>query len=277
MIYTPLYGNSLCNLLSNKIIEEFNKISFNHKTSIIVVDLQNFLVVKGKTTINNPLNYSKIFSEYLSDLSDVTKSFNVIDLVEYNVPPKNDTVNLTLDFNLSETKYNIYDLSEELQGFYEINHKNETISSNNKKIFNYLTTYPELSNFTSVKQEVDGIFMSHHLYGKNLMSEKIFEIYFKYITFNLFERQILKDITYNFYYKGNMDDISWNDVDLKIDSHSNIVGLEWLHSLILDVFDFNPNSIKKHLSLDEYNFENEIISNDRCWKLNDKVKELILL
>ena len=119
--------------------------------------------------------------------------------------------------------------------------------------------------------------MSHNLYGKHLMSEKIYEIYFKYITFNLFERQILKDITYNFYYKGNMDDISWNDVDLKIDSHSSIVGLEWLHSLILDVFDFNPNSIKKHLSLDEYNFENEIISNDRCWKLNDKVKELILL
>lgn len=277
MIYTPIYGDNLCNLLSNKIIEEFNGINTNHITEVTVVDLQNFIVVKGRTTINNPINYSKIFSEYISDLSDVTKNFNVIDLIEYNTKPNHNMVNLTMSLNSKDNIYPIYDLSENIQGFYDINHENRTISSNNNKILDLLLGDPRLSDFTTFKQKTNGIFMSQPMYGKNLMSEKIFEIFLKYVTFNLFEKQIVKDITYNIFNVGDINNINWENINLTIDSRSSIVSIEWLHSLILDVFDFNPKSIKKHLSLESYNFENEIISNDKCWKLNDKVKELILL
>lgn len=277
MIYTPVYGDNLCNLLSNKIIEEFNGINTNHITEVIVVDLQNFLVIKGMTTINNPINYSKVFSKYISDLSDVTKNFNVIDLIEYNVKPNHNIVNLTMNLNSKDDVYRIYDLSENIQGFYDVNYENKTISSNNNKILDLLLSNPRLSDFTTFKQKTNGVFMSQPIYGKNLMSEKIFETFLRYVSFNLFERQIVKDITYNLFYNGDINNISWENINLTIDSRSSIVSIERLHSLILDVFDFNPNSIKKHLSLDNYNFENEIISNDKCWKLNDKVKELILL
>ena len=59
---TPLFGNNLCNLLSNKVIEEFSKIDLSHKTTIQVINLEQFIVIKGRTSINNPLNYSKIFN-----------------------------------------------------------------------------------------------------------------------------------------------------------------------------------------------------------------------
>jgi hypothetical protein len=47
-------------------------------------------------------------------------------------------------------------------------------------------------------------------------------------------------------------------------------------SLVLDLFDFNYSYIKKHLSLDDYDFSNEILSKDRCWMKRDKTSEMIL-
>ena len=39
---TLLYGKNLCNLLSNRIINEFNTIEANHKTEIYVVNENNY-------------------------------------------------------------------------------------------------------------------------------------------------------------------------------------------------------------------------------------------
>jgi hypothetical protein len=62
-----------------------------------------------------------------------------------------------------------------------------------------------------------------------------------------------------------------------VECKGNIVSEEWIKSLILDIFDFDINHIKNHLGLGEYNFENEILSNNRCWIKKDKTKDMILL
>ena len=277
MTETPIYGKNLCNLLVNEIIRDYYRIDSNHITEITLIDVNNFLILKGCTSINTPINYSNLLSKYLNDKFDIDMHFNVIDLIEYNKKSKSNLIifNTQHNTNLLSNVIKTYDLK--YQGYFSIDNTNQRVLHNNDKLKEFLFSENNYNDYEFHHINDVKFFYSDSFFGKNLFSDKIFDVYFKYITFNLFEKQLLKDITYEFYYKGNLNDITWENISLNISSNSSIVNVEWLHSLILDIFDFNPNSIKKHLSLENYNFENEIISNDKCWKLNDKVKELILL
>ncbi len=68
IIHSLLYGKNLCNLLVNKIIEEFKGLNKNHHTQIKVVDVGNFIILKGITDIEIQLNFSNLFSKYIFDL-----------------------------------------------------------------------------------------------------------------------------------------------------------------------------------------------------------------
>ena len=45
---SELYGTNLCNILVNEIIKEFSKIDKNHVTDIVLCDLSQFIVLRGK-------------------------------------------------------------------------------------------------------------------------------------------------------------------------------------------------------------------------------------
>ena len=66
MIETAFFGKNLCNLLSNEIIKEFNTLDSSHTTEIVVVDVEQFTILKGSTSINTPINYSKLFNNISS-------------------------------------------------------------------------------------------------------------------------------------------------------------------------------------------------------------------
>jgi hypothetical protein len=120
------------------------------------------------------------------------------------------------------------------------------------------------------------IHVSDDLYGKSLHSDKLFHIYLKYVWYNLSHTYFINDITFKLKSENkNIFDIRWDNIDFEIDSKNCMVSTKWVESLILDLFDFNPFHIIKHLSLDEYNFENELLSNNRCWEMRDKVSEII--
>lgn len=274
---TPFYGKNLCNLFSNLIIVIFSTIDDNHLTSINVTYTGQFYVLTGKTTIKKPLNYSEHFSEYISDIFGGDKNVNVIDLIEYNkvtslnnffIDVKHKNIELLFPHIIKESKN---------QGYFTINEKNNTIYSNNKFLYEKLIDLFEEENYNFVFNNLNLPYVSDDMFGLNLQSKKIYQIYLNYISYNLFEKQLCKEINYFISYEGDINNLNWETMFFDVECKGNIVSEEWIKSLILDIFDFDINHIKNHLGLGEYNFENEILSNNRCWIKKDKTKDMILL
>lgn len=271
---TPFYGKNKCNLLSNLIIKEYDVIDSNHVTSIKVTSNGHFYVLNGSTTISSPINYSKKFSEYFNDK---LLSFNVIDLIEYN---KLKTDNI-LFINVSHKKEDLLNIMDynnpKLQGFFYIDKLNNKIISNNRLLYEKLIEEKKYSNYKLIKIRETLPFVSDDFFGYSLTPKKVYETYLKYISYNLFEKQLCNEINYNLIHEGEICDLNWETILFDIQCKNNIASDSWIKSMILDLFDFNFNHVKKHLSLGEYDFSNEILSKNRCWMLRDKTSEMFLL
>jgi len=273
---SELYGTNLCNILVNEIIKEFNKIDKNHITDVVLCDLSEFIILRGKTTVQNPPNYSHIFNSFIDELTEKKRTFNVIDLILYNTIPNNQIIDIDISFTtdiISDSLINTFPLF----GEYEFEHSISVIKHNNQEIYERLTEITEFKDYHGVTIDSYKPFYSTDFFGKNLMSSKSYVIYLKYIAYNLFEKQLCKDIRFKLFYTGNINDLNWETMLFDIKSSSNIPNIDWIKSCILDLFDFNYSHIKKHLSLEEYDFNREILSNDKCWKIRDKTKDMILL
>lgn len=274
---TSFYGKNICNLLCNLIIEEFNSILESHLTSIRVTFNGQFYVLNGETTILYPINYSKIFREYFEDKSINIYNFNVIDLINYNKKP----IKNNLYLNLNHKKRNFIDLEiiddVDLQGHYLIDDNIKIIRTNNKKLYNRLIENKLYHDYGFLDYFAPFPFISDEFFGLSLTYEKVYETYLKYISYNVFEKQLCKEINYTISYNGDIGDLTWETMTFKVDCVDPFVSTKWIESMILDLFDFNYNNIIEHLSLDKYNFENEIISNNRCWMVRDKTKDMIII
>lgn len=284
IIETYSNGKKLTNLLANKIITEINKETKNHKTNIQVINNGNFVVVKGITTHSTPLNFSKLFNSYYQKLFNKTITFNVVDLIEYSQDIKEDPIYINKTYvkddfinNLNKITYNdtLTGLDYRLTACTDLN----TILINKKYKSKNLNNI--ISNFEDYKivnlNNLSESFYSSEKYGKHLKSSKLFDSYFNYIVYNIFERNLCKDINIEFFTDSDFESINWENLSLKITSKSLITSTEWLESLILDLFTFEPNKIISRWDLENYDFEEEIISNENIWKIKDKVGEMILV
>lgn len=272
---TVLYGTNLCNILVNEIIKEFNSVDKTHISNITLCDLSQFIVLRGETTIQNPLNYSKLFNSFLSELCEIDRNFNIIDLITYNAKSDTNIVDIDVSFTtdlLSEPLVDTFPLF----GYFEIDNSNNLIKHNNQKIYDRVVELPEFKEYSGLSVDHYKPYFSTDYFGKNLMSSKSYITYLKYITYNLFEKQLCKDIRFKLFYSGDINNINWETMSFEVYSESNITKIEWIESLILDLFDFKYSHIKKHLSLDEYDFNNEILSKDKCWMKRDKTSEMML-
>lgn len=274
---TFFYGQNLCNILSNLIIENFNLIDSNHITSIKITNNGQFFVITGNTTIKNPVNYSTIFKEYIEDKTKNEISFKVIDLISYNTNNNENYVYLKKTYTSKNlyTPLNFKDV--EYDGFISVDNEIQKIFSNNKSLYDFYIQKNNIQNYEFIKSIDSFPFVSDSLFGKNLSLSKIYDIYFRYISYNIFNSNICQDISFTFFSNEDVENISWENLELIISSDTLITSTEWLKSLILDIFDFKPKFIIKHLGLSDYNFESEILSNKKCWMKNDKIKDIILL
>lgn len=273
---TKFYGENICNLLVNLIITEFDKIDKKHITNIKITNTGKFYIINGITSIKNPLNYSEIFRIYLDEVTTNDNFINVIDLIEYNVLSNMKHVYLNKSYKINDLipKYILKDINEE--GSIFIDNDMNLIKSNSIRLFESFISKNSLKDYKFVPDMASYPFISDDFFGKNLNSDKIYEVFLKHISYNLFERNLCKDISFNLYYSGNINDLNNDNIILSIDSKTLIISLEWLESYILDSFDFSFLSIKKHLSLNEYNFESEILNDDKCWNKKVVLEDLIL-
>ena len=283
IIETYSRGENLANLLVNKVITEIDKETKNHKTNIQLINNGNFIVVRGNTTHKTPINLSKLFISYYEKLFSRKINLNVIDLVEYGQNISEEPIYFKKTFNknnfIESIKKQTYE--DTLDGkdyrFTACTNLNLILTKND---FNKETVGDVLENFKDYviikNNNLIETFQSSQHYGKNLKSSKIFESYFNYIVYNIFERGLCSDLTVEFFSESEFDLISWENLTIKVTSNTLITSTEWLESLKLDLFTFNTNYIISRWDLNEYNFEEEIISTHNVWKIKDKVGEMIL-
>ena len=106
MILKKIGGkNFVVNLLSDFIL---NKIGLEHSSEIYVLDVNNFFIVKGRTSSKEVLNLSEVINEFkqkFDSFLNQTKITNTIDLLEYDVEMKKiNRVTQTL-FNTESCSY----------------------------------------------------------------------------------------------------------------------------------------------------------------------------
>ena len=284
IVQTYSRGENLTNLLVNKVILEIEKETKNHKTNIQVINNINFIVVRGTTTHRTPINISKLFISYYKQLFNREINLNVVDLIEYDKTVEDEPIYIKKTFikdDLTESiKRQTYldTLNNKDYRFTACTDLNIILTNSD---FSKETVTDVLSNFEDYKilknnSSIETFVSSQH-YGKNLKSSKVFESYFNYVVYNIFERGLCKDLTIEFFTESEFDLINWENISLKVTSNTLMTSNKWLESLILDLFTFDPNEIIRRWDLNNYDFSEEIISTHNIWKIKDKVGEMILI
>ena len=282
IIGTYYNGDDFTNLLSNRLIVEIEKETKNHKTEIQVINNKNFIVVRGYTTHKEPINISQLFTSYYQEIFRKNMVFNVVDLIEYNTSPDTSFISLNKTYYKDPT----FDLLRDKSSEDSMNGKDYRYTANTDMSIvlmegdikeEELRQYFENYSFYKLNKPVS-TYYSNLNYGRNLRSSKLFDFYFNYITHNIFERNLCKDLEISFFTDVNFENINWQNIKLEVNSNTLITTNEWLKSMILDVFTFETEEIIQRWDLENYNFENEITRTEKpIWKIKDKTGEMILI
>ena len=267
-------GVSFCNLISNKLINEFNKVDFDHKSRITVTDHGNFVIINGRTSIPSFMNSSEILNQYIKDLK-INRTLNIIDLIDYNHEFKKQS-ELRIISDLS-TSLKISNLIESLEKNYvhdfNIDIKNDLIFSDID--ISEILNEAEFKSYKLVNRQKDFPYVSDDFYGMSLDLEKNYKFYLNYVTYNIFSKQLCKDLIIDLKINDTTN-VNHDTVDLNLYSESKITSMMWLKSMILDLFKLQPEEITKKFDLKNHDFEKDIINlNSKSWQLRDKTKEMI--
>lgn len=231
--------NFLVNLLSDFII---GKIPQDEKSIIKVVDCGNFYVIKGKTSSKDVLFIPNIISEFnekFKEYIDERKLTHTIDLIEY-------------DSELEEVK--------------ELSH----LFHNNTPNCSY--HYSDVENFESLAEKDEMIYVSEFPYGHSLNQGRDLYYYGKYIFYNIPSNYPITTLKLTLTKeKDESGEIKFVVFDEFFKSED-----ERLQSAILDVFDFNYNSLSNKMKKVDWSLE---LTNplEEHKELKEVVKDFIIL
>ena len=282
IIGTHYNGKNFVNLLANNLIREIEKETKNHNSEIQIINNKNFIVARGYTSHEEPINISKLFTEYYNELFGLEQVFNVVDLIEYGNKSKQNHIYINKKFTKDSLKESLInqinkDTDEGLDYRFTANTDLGIVLITGNAPTEEIKKYFEDYNYYKIKEPTE-TFVSDLYFGKNLRSSKVFEFYLNYITYNIFERGLCKDIEYSFYTEEKFEEINWENIKFEVKSNSSMVSNEWLKSMILDLFTFEPEDIIDRWKLQSYNFEEEILQRRTpVWEIRDKTGEMILL
>lgn len=220
---------SFLNLFSDFILK---KIGDDFNTIIKVIDVENFIIVKGQTDYKEILDLSEIKIEFNKKYESTGFQINnTIDLISYNskLTTKKE-INLTL-FNSENCSYH----SEQISMF----------KSNLESSFDFDTC--------SYKIEEDDILYSEFPHGYSFEQGRGLYYYLKHITYSIPSNLPYMGLNYKF--SANSTSSEFN---LKVTELYNLKELDSLSSAILDIFDFNLSKMKKEFK--NFNLENEVLN-----------------
>lgn len=283
IIYNPYFGDNLCNLLANSIVEKIKSIDPKLYVNITVTNVNSFFMTCGETEYSEPLNVSELFNSVMEMVPEPLKQIvKVFDLITYNTERTPSTILYSEQFS----KYK-KTLSENFTKYSEILKLNQKNCFTNIKCFNTSVLVHTISNVDEVELPKDYIewkpntkvFNSQPIFGKDLHSEKYLYMLFRYIAHTLFESGLCNTVKLSVNTNLSVEQLYWENVNFEIDSEYFLTSKKWVESLILDIFNFEANNVIKHLNLEGYNFANEITHRfeDFPWMKNDKLSDIVLV
>jgi hypothetical protein len=242
---------SIVNLLSDYILSQIPK---EEESIIQVVDCNNFYVIKGKTTHNEPLDIVKIKDEFISKYEELLgerKLSHTIDLIEYDSKiNKVDHLSFTLHNNNKNCSYHY----KQIESF----------------IDDDTNSYDFDLHIKTIDEDKSLIFCSEFPHGYSLNQGRLLYYYGKHIFYNIPKSYPVSSLIFELTTKKNEDDEQVLSVITPSFENDNI-----LESAILDVFDFNMNWLETEIKkvdwsteitnpLEDYNF------------LKKKIKDFII-
>ena len=265
-------GKTFCNLIANKIIQIFDNTEQN-LTEITVTDHGNFIVLNGWTTIKENVNISDMINPYIKTLNG-ERTINIIDLIVYNNSDKKQSKLKKVYSYVSD--YSLEKIYEDLKSLesYDL-----TIDNRNKVVFSNtdISSIDSLKNYRFIKQNNNFPIISDRFFGLSSFNfEKLYDFYIKYICYNVFEKQLSKDLTI-YFEMTDLNKIDHETVIFDIKSERKMTSLPWMKSMILDLFKLDSKSIIDKFNFYELNFEDELLNplNGR-WSVRDMTKEMVL-
>lgn len=283
IIYNPYYGNNLCNLLANSIVEKIKSIDPKHYVDISVTNVNQFLIVWGKTSLEERLNITEIFDEFMLTVPEPMRILTkVFDMVSYGEKRKKSSILYSESFTKYKTTYNENYL--DYRKILECMGDHLFINIRNFDAKKYVNVISNENNepLPNNCEEIllsPRTFRSDPLFGKDIRSEKYLYFLFRYIAHTLFEANLCKSMNIHLTTHAEFNEINWETLELSIDSGSLITTKKWVESLVLDIFEFEPENVISHLELDGYNFSNEILltNTNFPWIKRDRLKDIVLV
>jgi hypothetical protein len=243
---------STVNLFADFIL---NKIPKEEESIIQVIDCVNFMVIKGKTTYNAPLNILEIKNEFLKKFELVNsknKINNTIDLIEYDC-------SITKKDDLVFTYHNTDNCSYHKKQI-------ESFKQDEKYSYDY--------NFFSKKimDEDNLVSVSEFPHGYSLNQGRLLYYYGKHIVYNIPSNVPFESLTLTLSNKKNSEGEIIFDI---CDNFSDSLD-ESLTSAILDLFDFDMSWIENEIKKVDWSLEITNPLEDYEF-LKKKVKDFIII
>lgn len=281
-VYNPYYGNNLCNLLANSLVEKITSISPDSYININVSNLNSFFMVCGETSIKEKINITQIFTEVMDTIPKELKvPIKVFDLIVYEQERKPETIIVSDTFSKYRKNYkediSILELIQKLN--------DDKIYTNIRRVNKdyYVQTLSKLDGVEIDFEHIEWnpsqpVFTSDSIFGKDLKGEKTYYMLIRQIAYTLFESKICSSATITLT-TNNIDNTTWSDINLDISSDSFITTKRWAESCMLDIFDFNVENIIEDLRLREYDFKNEIFHTQDSypWMNRSKLSDVVLV
>lgn len=203
------------NLLSDFIV---SKIPHEESSIIKVVDCENFFVIKGKTTSKEILFLPNIISEFNQKFSLGSELTHTIDLIQYD----------------SDLK--------------EVNNITHTFHNNTP---NCSFHYKEVEDFETMVEENDMVFVSSFPHGYSLNQGRLLYYYGKKIFYNIPPNYPITSLKLKITNQKNSE----GEFEIEVFDEFFKSEDEVLRSAILDVFDFNMESIEKEIKKVDWSVE----------------------
>lgn len=283
LIYNPYFGTNLCNLLANSIVEKIKSINPQDYVDVSVSNVNDFFIVFGKTSSNEKIDLTELFTSVMDTIPQKLRVLvKVFDMLTYGVERENMSILYSELFTKYQSNYS------ENFGYYkkimELNNNGLFVNLRNFGTERYINVISNENNIP-LPEGFKELLLSKRthtsdpLFGKDIRSEKYLYFLSRYIAHTLFSANLCNTVNIRVSTNAKFSEINWENIHLTIDSSSLIVTQKWVESLILDIFDFNPEQVISDLSLDDYNFSNEILQGNTNypWLRRDKLKDIILL
>lgn len=283
LIYNPYFGTNLCNLLANSIVEKIKSINPKEYVDVSVSNVNDFFIVFGKTSSNEKIDLTELFTSVMDTIPQKLRVLvKVFDMLTYGVERENTSILYSELFTKYQSNY-----SENFSYYkkiMELNNNGLFVNLRNFGTEKYINVISNENN-QSLPEGFNELLLSKRtytsdpLFGKDIRSEKYLYFLLRYIAHTLFSANLCNTVNIRVSTNAEFSDINWENIDLTIDSSSLIVTQKWVESLILDIFNFEPEQVISDLSLDDYNFSNEILQGNTNypWLRRDKLKEIVLL